>query len=126
MQPTDNPDVQELVLWFVDTDSIKVFDPISIVKQILPEREECLTESIHLALPEQLPDTSLQEQRTLLMELFGRMPMQHFWDPDESQLLVVEWSGCSSSLSSVDRKKLDSNFSLRTNTVSQVHIYYTV
>ena len=112
--------MDELALWFVDTDSIKVFNSNFLLKQMSQEHENYLVETLYLTLPEQLPVTSQKEQRRLLMELVGRMPILPFWDPEESQLLAVEWSYCSYSLSTVDRMKLDSTFSLRTQAVTQV------
>ena len=87
----------------------------------LNNKEENLEQNdmLHIQLPE-LADNSLKEQRRLLIDLVGRVPELHYWDSDEPQLLAVEWSKSSSSLTMLDRKRVDSTFSIRTDKISAV------
>lgn len=113
-QPRDDQlNAHELALWFVDTDSIRVFNADSALQQ-----DENQVGPLDLPLPE-LPRTSLQEQRRLLIELVGRMPELHYWDPEQPQLLAIEWSHCISH-STFDRRRIDSTYSLRSHRVLQV------
>ena len=47
--------------------------------------------TINMPLPE-LADASLSEQLGLSVELLGRHPVSHFWDPGEPRLLAVEFT----------------------------------
>jgi len=109
---------KELVLWFVDQDSVMVFST-DLVLNLNNEDNLDQNDMLHIQLPE-LADNSLKEQRRLLIDLVGRVPELHYWDSDEPQLLAVEWSKSSSSLTVLDRKRVDSTFSIRTDKISTV------
>lgn len=114
----EGSDRKQLVLWFVDQDSIAVFNADSVL-HLNSEENVGRSDMLHIQLPE-LPDNSLKEQRRLLMDLVGREPELHYWDCDEPQLLVIEWSKSTTTLSTSDRKKVDSTFSIRTDKISSV------
>ena len=118
LQLLDDPDYKELVLWFVDQDSIAVFDANSVLN-LHSEEEVGHNDMLHIQLPE-LADNSLKEQRRLLVDLVGRVPELHYWDCDEPQLLAVEWSQSTTTLTTLDRRKVDSTFSIRSDKISVV------
>ena len=89
-------------MWFVDNDSIKTFDTSAITA---PSNQSGSTpsspsQSTHsatsslplLLLPPDLPPNSLSQQKEQGEELRDRVPVSHQWDPEESQVLAVEWA----------------------------------
>ncbi len=113
------------MLWFVDQDSVAVFDADLVVKLHSEEDFERRKDIPHMQLPE-LAENSLKEQQRLLIDLVGRVPELHYWDSDEPQLLAVEWSKSSSSISSLERRRIDSTFSIRSDKISSVSTKYNI
>jgi len=78
------------LLWNIETDVVRVFNPATFHTQSDSPRISD-DPAINMPLPE-LADTSLSEQLGLSVELLGRHPVSHFWDPGEPRLLAVEFT----------------------------------
>lgn len=79
-----------LLLWNTETDVVRVFNPATFHTQSDSPRTND-DPAISMPLP-QLADASLGEQLGLSVELLGRHPVSHFWDPGEPRLLAVEFT----------------------------------
>ena len=92
---------QQLVLWDVESDSVKLFSPASILNHHKNRNtsktgqqeidEEDSSDSIYTTLPEQLSHSTLNDQLGLLKELLGRCPVSHYWDSTESRMLAIQY-----------------------------------
>lgn len=78
------------MLWNIETDVVRVFNPATFHTQSDSPRIND-DPAINVPLPE-LADASLSEQLGLSVELLGRHPVSHFWDPGEPRLLAVEFT----------------------------------
>ena len=73
----------QLLIWDVETDAVKVLNAAAILKQDQNEDSD-----INITLPE-LADAALNEQLHLSSELLGRHPVAHYWGANEPKLLVT-------------------------------------
>ena len=92
-----------LLLWFVDTDTIKAFSASAATATPTHQDDHAQSSSPNfLHLPSDLPDNSLSQQQEQWAELKNHTPISHHWDPEEQHVLAVEWAlhGKGSSLDS--------------------------
>jgi len=78
------------LLWNIETDVVRVFNPATFRTQGCSPRIND-DPGRNMPLPP-LADASLSEQLGLSVELLGRHPVSHFWDPGEPRLLAVEFT----------------------------------
>lgn len=74
---------------------MKLFSPASIInqhKKVKPgQQEDEPPDPTCVTLPDQLSQSTLDDQIDLLKELLGRNPVSHYWDPTESRMLMVKY-----------------------------------
>ena len=75
-----------LLLWDVETDVLRVFNPAALHTASATQSD--IDPTMNTSLPE-LADTALSEQLSLSVELLGRHPVFHCWDPNEPRLLIL-------------------------------------
>ena len=76
-----------LLLWDVETDVLRVFNPAALHTTTTTTQND-IDPAMNTSLPE-LADAALSEQLSLSVELLGRHPVFHCWDPSEPRLLVL-------------------------------------
>lgn len=74
------------MLWDVETDVLRVFNPAALHTTTTTQCD--IDPAMNTSLPE-LADTALSEQLSLSVELLGRHPVFHCWDPSEPRLLIL-------------------------------------
>ena len=87
---------QVLLLWEVETDSVKVFVPSALSLSVHPSSSTSSSTSTStlsplslVALPPELPEAVRQEQERLCRAIGRRAFCDHHWDVGDSRLLVL-------------------------------------
>ena len=89
---------QVLLLWEVETDSVKVLTPSALSLSVYPSSSTSSSNTTasnpipslsHVSLPPELTETVVQEQERLCRCFGKRTVCDHYWDTGDSRLLVV-------------------------------------